>query len=279
MTSAAQIPFLPVSFFKQFDIKTGNFQPQAVFTSSTTTGSVPSRHYVKDMGLYEKSYMETFRLFYGDPQQYVFLALLPSYLERSGSSLVVMADGLIKASDHPLSGFYLYDFERLFDTLVRAKSSGRKIFLLGVTFALLDFADEYPMDLGDAIVMETGGMKGKRKEMIRSELHAYLQKQLNVPMIHSEYGMTELLSQAYLKEDGYFYCPPWMKIVITDANDPLTILPEGKAGLINVIDLANISSCAFIQTADLGRIVPGKGFEVLGRLDHSEVRGCNLMYL
>jgi len=275
----ADIRFLPVSLFKQHQVINHNLPHQTIFTSSTTTSQTPSSHYVADVGYYEKSFITAFELFYGKADDYIFLCLLPGYLERSGSSLVYMAQKLIELSQHPLSGFYLYDFEALQKAIHQAKQEKRKLFLLGVTFALLDFAETFPTDLSGNIIMETGGMKGRKQEQTRLEIHNYLQQQFQVEQIHSEYGMTELLSQAYAQKNGAFVCPPWMKVVITDMNDPFTILTHGKTGLINVIDLANIDSCAFIQTQDLGRISADGSFEVLGRMDHSEVRGCNLMYL
>lgn len=277
-TQDESIRFLPVEFFKTHEIITAAAKPELVFTSSTTSGGVPSRHYVAKKSVYEKSYLECFRLFYGEPADYVFLCLLPSYLERSGSSLIDMAQGLIRESRNSESGFYLYDFEKLSDTIHRVQQSGKRIFLLGVTFALLDFAETFNGNLANAIVMETGGMKGRKEEQTREEIHRFLQSKFKVDHIHSEYGMTELLSQAYSKQDGKFNCPPWMHIVITDLQDPFCVMPHGKAGLINVIDLANIDSCAFIQTSDIGRLHKDGSFEVLGRMDHSEVRGCNLMY-
>jgi hypothetical protein len=276
---AAAIPFLPVQFFKTFEIKTGEYTPEAIYTSSTTSGGVPSKHFVKNNNIYEKSFLKTFELFYGSPNQYTILALLPSYLERDGSSLIVMAERLIQESGKPESGFYLHNFGELHQLLLTLKSKREPVLLLGVTFALLDFAEQFAIDLNGMIVMETGGMKGKRKEMIREEVHHLLTGQFNLPSVHSEYGMTELLSQAYSKGDGIFYCPPWMKVVLTDPNDPLQPLPTGKTGLINIIDLANIHSCGFIQTSDIGKTYPDGGFEVLGRLDQSDIRGCSLMYL
>jgi hypothetical protein len=276
---AADIPFLPVEFFKTHKVVTGDFIPEVVYTSSSTTGTGQSRHYVKDNTLYKRSFLKAFELFYGDPAAYAFLALLPSYLEREGSSLIVMAEELIRNSKYTQSGFYLNNLQELQQTIIALQLQKVPLLLLGVTFALLDFAEHHPTDMPDAIVMETGGMKGRRKEMIRMEVHEALRNQLGLTTVHSEYGMTELLSQAYSKGDGIFFTPPWMKIVITDANDPLQVLPEGRTGLINIVDLANMHSCAFIQTADLGRILPGGGFEVLGRMDQSDARGCSLMYL
>ncbi len=275
----SEIPFLPVSFFKSHTIQTGQFEPEVIFTSSSTTGDTPSQHWVKDVSLYERSFTKAFELFYGKPNQYTILALLPSYLERDGSSLVVMADKLIHQSHNPLSGFYLNNTSELKRTLQQLQSTGASILLLGVTFALLDFAAEFNTELKHTIVMETGGMKGRRKEMIREEVHQTLKQQWNLSAIHSEYGMTELLSQAYSSGDGLFTSPPWMNIVLTDPNDPVQVLPQNQSGLINIIDLANIHSCAFIQTSDIGRTHPSGVFEVLGRLDQSDIRGCNLMYL
>lgn len=279
VTHSSLIPFLPVEFFKTHEVKTGDFKEAAIYTSSATTGMVQSRHFVKDTALYFASFVKAFELFYGNPEQYAILALLPSYLEREGSSLIVMAEELIKRSKHAESGFYLHNLDELYQTILTLKTQKTPILLLGVTFALLDFAQKHPIDLSGHIVMETGGMKGRRKEMIRAEVHEELKKGFNLQKIHSEYGMTELLSQAYSAGEGIFYTPPWMKIVTSDANDPLQLMPDQKTGLINVIDLANIHSCAFIQTADLGRILPGGGFEVMGRMDQSDVRGCSLMYL
>jgi hypothetical protein len=270
--------FLPVEFFKKFEVKSGNFSPQKIFTSSTTSGSVPAKHFVANEMYYQKSYTKAFELFYGNPQQYVFLCLLPSYLERSGSSLIDMAEGLIKQSGDDLSGFYLYDFEKLSAAIKNVQQQGKRVFLLGVTFALIDFAEQFTGSLEHDIVMETGGMKGRRAEQTRQEIHAFLNEKFKTPTIHSEYGMTELLSQAYSKGNGVFVCPPWMKVVITDVQDPFCEMPIGKAGLINIIDLANVDSCAFIQTSDIGKLNADGSFEVLGRMDHSEVRGCNLMY-
>lgn len=273
-----KIPFLPVSFFKTHILKTGEFNPEIVFTSSTTSGSIPSKHYVKQELLYEKSFLTAFELFYGKPSDYTILALLPSYLERDGSSLIVMADKLIKLSNKPHSGFYLHNLQQLYETLLLLEKEQTPVLLLGVTFALVDFVEQFPLKLTQTTIMETGGMKGRRKELVRTELHQLLTQKFDVPTIHSEYGMTELLSQAYSKQDGIYTCPPWMKIILTDANDPLTQLPANSTGLINIIDLANIHSCAFIQTSDIGKIHQNESFEVLGRMDQSDVRGCSLMY-
>lgn len=272
-----EIPFLPIELFKSHKIMTGDDRVQEIFTSSGTTGQQQSRHFVTDVSIYEESYRKGFRLFYGDISQYTVLALLPSYLEREGSSLIYMTNDLIKRGAKG-SGFYLHNKKDLVETLEAVKGK-TKILLLGVTYALLDLADEFPMDLGNVIIMETGGMKGKRKEMIREEVHDILCRVFNVEAIHSEYGMTELLSQAYSKGNGLFHCPPWMKILARDTEDPLSMIGPGKTGGLNVIDLANINSCAFIATQDLGKVYGNGSFEVLGRFDNSDIRGCNLMVL
>lgn len=278
VNSIEKIPFLPISFFKQEKIVTGQFKPAIVFTSSGTTGMVNSAHYVKDEQLYINSFLHCFRQFYGNEKDYTFVCLLPSYLERAGSSLIYMMDYLVKASGKPQSGFYPQlndDFIELIQSL--QKSRTQKVFFIGVTFALLELAEQYPCDLSNFIIMETGGMKGRRKEITRAELYEILQQNLNAKAIHSEYGMTELLSQAYSKESGQFYCPKHMKVLIRDLNDPFAFLATNKTGVINVIDLANIYSCAFIATQDAGKLLNNGSFEVLGRVDHSDVRGCNLL--
>ncbi len=269
--------FLPVSFFKKHEVKTGNFQPQTIFTSSTTSGGVPSKHYVADNAIYQLSYLAGFQKFYGSPKQYVFLCLLPNYLERTGSSLIDMAQGLIDASEHPKSGFYLYDFKKLAQTIQQLLKENKQIFLLGVTFALLDFAEQFKLDLKNTIVMETGGMKGRREEQTRIEIHDFLKENFKVKQIHSEYGMTELFSQAYSKGLGVYSCPPWMKILIRDSTDPKKYYNNNHSGCINCIDLANMYSCPFISTKDIGKMQGNNFFEVLGRMDQSDVRGCNLM--
>jgi phenylacetate-coenzyme A ligase PaaK-like adenylate-forming protein len=273
-----EIPFLPIEFFRNHKIVTGSLPTEMIFESSGTTGMTPGRHFVSDLRLYEESFVRSFRLYYGAPEEYLIAALLPSYTEREGSSLVYMADCLIKMSRNPLSGFYRNNIEELLQMIKKAKIRNQKILLLGVSFALLELAENYSPDLSGVIVMETGGMKGRRKELTRQELHSILKQRLNVQSIHSEYGMTELLSQSYSKGDGIFYSPPWMKIVIRDPQDPLFLLKEpGVTGGINIIDLANINSCSFISTGDLGRIQSDGGFEVLGRFDNSDIRGCNLL--
>lgn len=278
-----KIPFLPISFFKTHTVQTGSFENSTVFESSGTTQSIPSRHFVKDIDLYRKSFTTCFEKFYGLPQNKCILGLLPAYLERKNSSLVLMADELIKTSNNPLSGFYLYDHEKLHSTILHNELLKLPTLLIGVTYALLDFAAAYPMQLRHTIVMETGGMKGRREELTRTEVHAQLQKQLGISLVHSEYGMTELLSQAYSKGDGIFHCPGWMKIVLRDEDDPFHIITaadvqnRSQSGLINVIDLANIHSCSFIATDDVGRLHANESFEVLGRADSSDNRGCSLM--
>lgn len=272
-----KIPFLPVEFFKSQEIVSSLDEAQVTFTSSGTTGMITSRHFVTDVSWYEQGFRKAFDLFYGDIRNYCVLALLPSYLEREGSSLIYMADDLIKQSENPDSGFYLYNHEDLHQQLQKQQAAGKPTLLIGVTFALLDFVDQYQIDFPELIVMETGGMKGRRKEMIREELHETLTNGFGVQHIHSEYGMTELLSQAYSKGVGIFNCPPWMKIITRDTNDPITTLTGGRTGGINIIDLANINSCSFIATQDLGKIYADGSFEVLGRFDNADIRGCNLL--
>lgn len=273
-----QVPFLPVSLFRDHKIISGDGSiTKKVFTSSGTTGSIPSRHFIKDLKLYEESFTRSFRLFYGEPEEFRFLALLPGYLERQDSSLVYMLNYLINKTAHHGSGFFLHDLESLKEKLDEPGSIHHRTILFGASYSLLDFAERFTMDLGDIIVMETGGMKGRRKEMIREELHDFLCRKLNVEKIHSEYGMTELLSQAYSHGNGIFRAPPWMKILIRDTNDPMHFLPAGQTGGINIIDLANRFSCSFIATQDLGKLNEDGSFEVAGRFDDSDVRGCNLL--
>ncbi len=276
--SLEEIPFLPIEFFKTHSIIREGLEPQITFTSSGTTGATASKHLVADKEIYEESMMEGFQRKYGLPGNYAILALLPSYLEREGSSLIYMVEGLIKKSKNPHSGFYLYEMEALIEKVEYLELRGQKSILIGVSYALLDLVQKGNIKLKNTIVMETGGMKGKRKEMIKQELHAVLQKGFGIEKIHSEYGMTELLSQAYSAGDGLFSCPPWMKVLIRDPEDPQTYL-FGKAGGINVVDLANIYSCSFVATQDLGKVHPTGEFEVLGRFDSSDIRGCNLMVL
>jgi phenylacetate-coenzyme A ligase PaaK-like adenylate-forming protein len=271
------IPFLPISLFKTHAITTGEFEAEAVFTSSGTTGTERSRHFVKDTGIYRQSFLKAFGHFLGDPGKYVILALLPSYLEQEGSSLVFMVRELIQATRQPASGFYLNDYAKLAAMLEQLKREKRKVILFGVTYALLDLAEQYPLNFPEMVVIETGGMKGRRKELVREALHGILKNAFGIKQVYSEYGMTELLSQAYATGEGFFKTPPWMKVLIRDPNDPLCLLPSERTGGINVIDLANVYSCGFIATLDLGRVFPDGSFEVLGRFDHSDVRGCNLL--
>jgi len=272
-----EIPYLPISFFKTHRVVSDNATEEIVFSSSGTTGMSQSKHFVTDVAVYEDSFNKAFQQFYGIAKDTCILALLPSYLERDGSSLIYMVDALLKQSEHPESGYFLHNHEDLYKRLQERQNSGQKTILIGVTYALLDFLDTYAINFPELIVMETGGMKGKRKEMVREELHDILKAGFGVNFIHSEYGMTELLSQAYSSGNGIFDCPPWMKVVLRDTNDPLTLLEKNQTGGINIIDLANINSCSFIATQDLGRIFPDGSFEVLGRFDNADIRGCNLL--
>ena len=278
-----QIPFLPIQFFKSREIKTTLFEPEMIFESSGTTGSVNSKHFIKEIGIYEESFINYFESSYGDSSNYCILGLLPSYLERKHSSLVHMVDRLIRDSGHPLSGFYLYDHEKLHQTIAANESNGVTSILIGVTYALLDFSESHRMQLQHTIVMETGGMKGRKRELTREEVHGLLCERLGIDAVHSEYGMTELLSQAYSGGQGRFTSPPWMKVLIRADDDPFEIMPyppggnTSITGVINIIDLANLYSCSFIATDDLGRLHSDGRFEVLGRLDNSDIRGCSLM--
>lgn len=276
-----QIPFLPIQLFKSRKIITGNLsQNYTIFESSTTTGAIPSKHYVADIEWYNESCLRIFNQFFGDIKDYHFLALLPNYLERGSSSLVQMVKFFMDKSGSEESGFHIYDHEKMLQQIQKLqKLADRKIFIIGVSFALLDFAEKYPVDLSDCIVMETGGMKGRRKELIRSELHDILTKAFYSKGIYSEYGMTELLSQAYAKEKGIFESPNWMKILIRDATDPFSFVENGQSGGVNIIDMANINSCCFIQTQDVGIKYTNERFEILGRLDNADIRGCSLMYV
>lgn len=279
VTSVEEIPFLPIQFFKTHSVVSCNKEPEIVFSSSGTTGLTTSKHNVIDVSWYEASFTQAFQKFYGDISQYTVLALLPSYLEREGSSLIYMVDRWIQSSNKAQSGFYLNDLNGLATTLKALDSQGEKVLLIGVSFALLDLVEQESFSLSNTIIMETGGMKGRRKELIRDELHSILKKGFGVSTIHSEYGMTELLSQAYSLGDGLFTCPPWMKILARDTEDPFQILQNSKTGGLNIIDLANYNSCSFIATQDLGKVYLDGSFEVLGRFDHSDIRGCNLMAL
>jgi phenylacetate-coenzyme A ligase PaaK-like adenylate-forming protein len=283
ITEINKVPFLPVAFFKTHTITTTIFEPATIFESSGTTQTINSKHFVKDIILYEESFIAAFRLFYGHPKDWCIIALLPSYLERNNSSLVMMADKLIEQSAHPQSGFYLHDLEKLHHTITSLENQQQKTLLLGVTFALLDFAEQYPMHLQYTTIMETGGMKGRRREMTRQEVHDILCGSFKVNVVHSEYGMTELLSQAYSTGHGIFSCPPWMKVLVREEDDPLTVLSANNehmvSGAVNVIDLANIYSCSFIATDDAAKLYTDESFEILGRLDHSDIRGCSLLSL
>ena len=271
------IPFLPIEFFKSEVVHCGNERPTTVFTSSGTTGSRTSRHYVKDLMVYQQSFRKGFADFYGDIEEYTVLALLPSYLERTGSSLITMVADLIERSGSADSGFYLNEYDLLAKKLTALDRSGRKVLIIGVSFALLDLVETHRFQLKNTIVMETGGMKGRRKELIREELHAILCEGFGVEHIHSEYGMTELLSQAYSAGSGLYESVRWLKVLIRDTNDALSYQRPLKTGGINLIDLANIHSCSFIATQDLGRLHPDGRFEVLGRFDNADIRGCNLL--
>ena len=280
-----QVPFLPIAFFRSKEIKSSVFEPEVIFESSGTTGSVNSKHLIKDTSLYEESFLKAFDIFYGDIRQYCILGLLPSYLERQHSSLVWMVNELIKRSGHLQSGFYLYDHEKLQETLLQNEKAAQPTLLIGVTYALLDFFEQFPLQLSHTIIMETGGMKGRKQELTRFAVHQQLIQRSGLTDIHSEYGMTELLSQAYSKTAGVFNCPPWMKVLLRAEDDPFDIiLPEKikgsfTSGVINVIDLANLNSCSFIATDDMGKLYPDGNFEVLGRLDSSDIRGCSLMMI
>ena len=277
--SLQQIPFLPIQFFKNHNVVSNSHPIETTFTSSGTTGSITSKHLVTDVSIYEESYRKGFSQFYGNIEDYVVLALLPSYLEREGSSLIHMVEDLIQLTNNKDSGFYLNNHEELIQKLTELDQAGQNVILIGVTYALLDLIEKRTFQLQHTIIMETGGMKGKRKEMIREELHEELCGGFGVTVIHSEYGMTELLSQAYSLGNGIFECPSWMQIHIRDTEDALTYINDGKTGGINVIDLANINSCSFIATQDLGKKYPNNSFEVLGRFDNSDIRGCNLMVI
>ena len=270
------IPFLPIHFFKTHPIYTGVECPSFHFESSGTTQDTVSKHFVKDLTVYEQSFMQCFQLFYGSPKDYCILGLLPNYLERQHSSLVYMTHHLIQSSGHPLSGFYLYDFEQLNATLAEVEKAKQKTLLIGVSFALMDFVDAFPQQLTHTIVMETGGMKGRKQELTKPALHAFLSKGFGVATVHSEYGMTELLSQAYSKGNGIYTCPPWMKVLVADEADPTAVSATGR-GVLQIIDLANRHSCAFIATEDVGIVHEDGSFEVIGRLDQSARRGCSLL--
>ncbi|MEO8582909.1 MAG: acyl transferase [Flavitalea sp.] len=279
--SLASIPFLPVGFFKNHEVVTGEFLPEYIFESSGTTNTGNSRHMVRSLDMYRKSFLKAFELFYGPVQEWCIIGLLPSYLERQNSSLVMMVDELIKESHHSQSGFYLYEYAQLAEVIRENEKRQQKTLLLGVTFALIDFAETFKYPLKCTTVMETGGMKGRRKEITRQEVHQILKSSWQLDQIHSEYGMSELLSQAYSKREGLFECSPWMKIILREEDDPVTIKSGTKyplEGLVNVIDFANMYSCSFIATDDMGKLYSDGSFEIIGRMDSSDVRGCSLMY-
>ena len=279
VTKVEEIPFLPIQFFKSREILSSTEEVQEIFSSSGTTGSITSKHFVTDINLYKESYRKGFAHFYGNIEDFVVLALLPNYLERKGSSLVFMVDDLILKSKNPESGFYLNNIDELAKKLTDLDKKGQKVLLIGDSFALLDLIETAQFNLKNTIIMETGGMKGRRKELVREELHQILQDGFGVYEIHSEYGMTELLSQGYSNGNGIFDTPPWMKILTRETEDALTIQQVGKTGGINVIDLANYNSCSFIATQDLGKVHENGTFEIIGRFDDSDIRGCNLMVL
>lgn len=302
VSEVSKIPFLPIQFFKSHTVKTTDFEPEIVFESSGTTLTTNGYHFIKNADLYTQSFLKTFEIFYGPVEEWCIIGLLPSYLERKNSSLVFMVDELIRRSGHSQSGFYVHEHDKLYLTLKELEAQKQQTLLIGVSFALIDFAERHEMALKHTIVMETGGMKGRKKEMVRNELHEILGRKFRLTAVHSEYGMTELLSQAYSKANGIFHCPPWMRIFIRDEEDPLTVESGGesesrefrvgssesprtqdsqitKKGVINIIDLANVYSCSFIATDDAGRLYADGGFEVLGRIDNSDIRGCSLMAL
>jgi hypothetical protein len=276
----ADIPFLPISFFKTHNVRceVNSINP-VLFESSGTTRQQPSRHVVADAEVYESSFRRTFAQFYGNVEDYCVIGLLPSYLERQHSSLVYMVNNLVQLSGHAKSGFYLYNFESLAKTLTELEKANQKTILFGVTYALLDFAEQHPMPLNNTVIIETGGMKGRKRELLRTEVHEVLKKSFSIACIHSEYGMTELLSQAYAVTNGRFQAPPWMRVLVREEDDPFSISSIARTGGLNIIDLANIYSCAFIATEDAGRLHADGSFEVLGRLDHAEIRGCSLLAL
>lgn len=282
VNSIEKIPYLPIQFFKNKTVVTTTFEPELTFESSGTTDVNTSRHYIKKATVYRESFTRAFRLFYGNPQQWCIMGLLPGYLDRQNSSLVYMVNELIKLSGSNFSGFYLRDYGKLYKTIVRNEITEQPTLLIGVTYALLDFAEKYSMNLNHTWLMETGGMKGRRGELTREEVHTILKERLNVNVVQSEYGMTEILSQAYSKKKGIFHCPPWMKVLVREHNDPFSVTANTDAtkpvtGLLNIIDLANIYSCCFIATDDVGRLFKNETFEVLGRQDQSDIRGCSLL--
>lgn len=277
ISSVDEIPFLPVQFFKTHQVIAGNFIPEIIFESSSTTGTGVSKHLVANTNIYLASLHNSFMHFYGNPRDYCFLCLLPSYLERGSSSLVYMCNELINKSVYKQSGFYLNNYQELATVLDENNAKGVKTILLGVTYALLDLAEQFPQNLPNLIIMETGGMKGKREELLREQIHKKLQQAFGCNAIHSEYGMTEMLSQAYSFKNGFYKCPPWLRISTYQLNDPFTRCKHEETGGIQIIDLANMNSCAFLQTHDIGKTHANETFEVLGRIDYSDLRGCNLL--
>lgn len=277
VNSLEELPYMPIGFFKQRRVSIYDKPAPTIFSSSGTTGQQTSKHHVYDLAFYHESSLANFAYFYGDVANYCVLALLPSYLEREGSSLIFMAQQFVSRSQDADSGFYLHDLKALSKMLSQKQAEGKRVLLLGVTFALLNLAEQFPQKLENVVIMETGGMKGKRKEMLRSQVHGLLSQAFQQKEIHSEYGMTELLSQAYSRGQGRFQCPRQMRVAVREVDDPLSAARHGKTGGLNIIDLANIESCAFLQTEDLGRTFADGSFEVLGRFDHAEIRGCNLM--
>lgn len=273
----SELSFLPIQFFKSYAIQSGDWQAEKIFLSSGTTKSTQSRHLVRDNEFYLETTQSCFEAEYGPVEEYCYFALLPGYLEREGSSLIEMMNYFINTSIHSESGFYLNEFEQLKEALKSAIAAGKKIILIGVSYALMDFADAYPMDLSEVIVMETGGMKGKRKELSKEDLHNYLNESFNTETIHSEYGMTELLSQAYSKGKGIFGYSPTMQLMISDLSDPFSYRQDHRSGRLNIIDLANIDSCSFIATDDLGSRIADDKFTIAGRIAQSDIRGCNLL--
>ena len=277
VTKLDHIPFLPIQFYKSQPIRTGDWEADKVFESSGTTGQIRSRHYVRSLDWYNRVSARIFEKCYGKPDQYDILALLPSYLERDGSSLVYMVDYFIQLSNSKSSQFVLNEYEKVLNTIELSRKQGRSVILFGVTFALLDMAERYQTDFSNVIVIETGGMKGRREELTRSQVHQKLRESFRGVSIHSEYGMTELLSQAYALKGGIFKCPAWMNVRLRDITDPFSYVPEGATGGVNIIDLANFDTCSFIETEDLGRMKDKNTFEILGRFDNSEIRGCNIL--
>ncbi len=278
ITSDQKIPFLPISLYKTKKIVSTTFLPETIFESSGTSQTTQSKHYIKSLNLYQNSFLNGFTNKYGKPEDWCFLGLLPSYIEKGNSSLVYMVQSLMNKSQHPSNGFYINNYEELFKTLQLLEANGQRTMLFGVTYALLDFAEHHHLNCSQTTIMETGGMKGRREEVTREEVHTHLKKSFGVNTIHSEYGMTELLSQAYSSGDGIFYCPPWMKVLVRDEDDPMHISQQGK-GAINIIDLANIYSCCFIATDDVGEVYTDASFKILGRMDSSDIRGCSLLAL